>query len=57
MVITLENFEKICDDIYEKLGRLKDKMDFRPFQYIDLNNEEFPRWRVNYISDILSVLD
>jgi hypothetical protein len=36
---------------------LKDKMDFRSFQYIGLNNEEFPRWRVNHIPDIISVLD
>jgi hypothetical protein len=47
----------VCDGIYEKLSRLKDKMDFRPFQYIGINNDEYPRWRVNYIPDIISVLD
>jgi hypothetical protein len=47
----------VCDGIYEKLSRLKDKMDFRPFQYIGVNNDEYPRWRVNYIPDIISVLD
>jgi hypothetical protein len=47
----------VCDGIYEKAGRLKDKMDFRPFQYMGLNNDEFPRWRVNHIPDIIFALD
>jgi hypothetical protein len=32
----------VCEGIYEKSGRSKDKMNFRPFQYMGYNNEEYP---------------
>jgi hypothetical protein len=47
----------VCDGIYEKITRSVDKMDFRPFQYIGINNDEYPRWRVTYLPDIINALD
>jgi hypothetical protein len=47
----------VCDDICEKLGQSKDEMDFRPFQFMGDNNKEYPRWKENYIPDIISVLE
>jgi hypothetical protein len=47
----------LCNGISEKLARSKDKMDFRPFQFMGHSNDESLRWRANYILDMISVLD